>query len=96
MSVKVVTALTARKKLGTIMNAVSFKNDQYVVERKGTPMVAIIPIKKLQQMDKARQRFFSNMSKISDSFAGEDLQKLDVILEEATQVAKKVERRQQG
>jgi hypothetical protein len=40
MSLKVVTALKARQKFGTIMNAVSFKNDQYVVERKGMPMVA--------------------------------------------------------
>jgi prevent-host-death family protein len=92
MSLKVVTALKARQKFGTIMNAVSFKNDQYIVERKGIPMVAIIPIKKFKQMDKARQRFFSNMSKISDSFAGEDLEKLDDILAEATQAAKQIER----
>ena len=63
MSLKVVTALKARQIFGTIMNAVSFRNDQYIVERKGMPMVAIIPIKKFRQMDKARQRFFSNMSK---------------------------------
>jgi len=73
------------------MNAVSFRNDQYIVERKGLPMVAIIPVKKLEQMDKARQRFFSNMSRISDSFIGEDPYKLDQILVEATQAAKKIE-----
>jgi len=93
MSLKVVTALKARQTFGTIMNAVSFGNDQYVVERKGVTMVAIIQIKKFKQMDKARQRFFSNMSKISVSFAGEYLEKLADILEEATQAAKQVERR---
>ena len=91
MSLKVVTALRARQIFGTIMNAVSFRNDQYIVERKGMPMVAIIPVKKLEQMDKARQRFFRNMSRISDSFIGEDPNKLDQILEEATQSAKKIE-----
>ncbi len=91
MSLKIVTALKARQIFGTIMNAVSFRNDQYIVERKGKPMVAIIPIKKLEQMDRARQRFFSNMSKISHSFSGEDSNKLDDILEEATQAAKKIE-----
>jgi len=91
MSLKVVTALRARQIFGTIMNAVSFRNDQYIVERKGIPMVAIIPVKKLEQMNKARQRFFSNMSRISDSFIGEDPNKLDQILEEATQSAKKIE-----
>ncbi len=91
MSLKVVTALKARQIFGTIMNAVSFRNDQYIVERKGMPMVAIISVKKFKQMDKARQRFFSNMSKISDSFIREEPNKLDDILEEATQAAKKIE-----
>jgi len=95
MSIKVVTAIKARQIFGTIMNAVSFRNDQYIVERKGEPMVAIIPIKKFRQMDKARQRFFSNMSKISNSFAGEDTEKLDNILVEATRAARHIERRQE-
>jgi len=90
MTLKIVTALKARQKFGTIMNAVSFGNDQYIVERKGMPMVAIIPVKRFRQMDKARQRFFNNMSKISDSFDGEKIDKLDNILEEATQAAKHV------
>ena len=73
------------------MNAVSFRNDEYIVERKGIPMVAIIPIKKFKQMEKARQRFFRNMSKISESFTGEDPNKLDDILKEAAQAAEKLE-----
>jgi prevent-host-death family protein len=91
MSLKKVTAIMARKKFGTIMNAVSFGNDQYIVERKGTPMVAIIPAKKLMQMDRARQRFFRNMARISDSFADENPEKLDDMLEEATGAAKRAE-----
>lgn len=92
MSLKKVTALDARKNLGTIMNAVSLRNDNYIVERKGKPMVAIIPIKKLEQMDRARQRFFRNMCKISESFDGVDGRVLDEILEEATQAAKRAGR----
>ena len=91
MPLKVVTALKARQIFGTIMNAVSFRNDQYIVERKGVPMVAIIPIKKFKQMNNAKQRFFKNMSKISESFAGEDPQRLDDALKEATDTAKKSE-----
>ena len=91
MSIKVVTAIKARKILGTIMNAVSFGNDQYIIERKGIPMVAIIPVKKLQQMERARMRFFKNMSTISDSFSGEYAATLENVLEEATTAAKKAE-----
>ena len=91
MSLKIVTAIQARKIFGTIMNAVSFGNDQYIVERKGVPMVAIISVKRLEQIDRARQRFFRNMSEISDSFTGEDPEELDSILAEATRAAKKLE-----
>lgn len=73
------------------MNAVSLKNDQYIVERKGKPLVAIIPIKKLKQMDRARQRFFRNMSRISDSFTEEDTAVLDDLLNEAAIAAKEIE-----
>ena len=73
------------------MNTVSFRNDEYIVERKGVPMVAIIPIKKFKQMEKAKQRFFRNMSRISESFTGEDPAKLDNILKEATEASRKVE-----
>ena len=54
-------------------------------------MVAIIPVKKLEQMDKAKQQFFKNMSKISDGFADEDPDKLDAIIEEATRAEKILE-----
>lgn len=92
MSLKVVTAIEARKTFGAIMNAVSFGNDQYIVERKGVPMVAIIPVKRLEQIDRAKQRFFKNMSKISDAFGEEASEDLDAIIDEATQAAKSLER----
>lgn len=88
MSLKVVTAIKARQTFGTIMNEVSYGNNQYIVERKGLPMVAIISVKKLKQMDKARQRFFKNMSKISDSFTEVNSKEIDDILKKATLAAK--------
>lgn len=92
MSLKTVTAIEARNKLGTILNSVSFGNNQYIVERKGVPMAAIVPVKKLEQMDRARKRFFANMSKISEAFAEESSEKLDAMINEATKAAKTLER----
>lgn len=92
MSLKTVTAIEARNKLGTILNSVSFGNNQYIVERKGVPMAAIVPVKKLEQMDRARKRFFANMSKISDAFAEESGERLDAMIDEATEAAKTLER----
>ena len=54
-------------------------------------MVAIISVKKLNRMDKARPRFFKNMSKISDFFKEANSKEIDDMLKEATLAAKKTE-----
>jgi len=68
-----------------------YGGNEYIVERKGLPMVAIIPVKKFKQMDNARQRFFKNISKISDSFKGVNSKVIDDILKEATLASKENE-----
>ncbi len=40
---KTVSAIKARQNLGQVMNEVSLKDDEYIVERSGKPLVAIIP-----------------------------------------------------
>ena len=57
----------------------------------GVPMVVIVSVKRLEQMDRARHRFFGNMFKISDCFTREDPEELDSILAEATRSAKRLE-----
>ncbi len=55
-------------------------------------MAAIVPVKKLEQIDRARKRFFANMSKISDAFAEKNAEELDTMIKEATEAAKAFER----
>ena len=57
----------------------------------GVPMVVIVSVKRLEQMDRARHRFFRNMFKISDCFTREDPEELDSTLAEATRAAKRLE-----
>jgi len=42
--VKKVTALKARKTLGQLLEEVYYRGDQYVIERAGKPMAAIVPL----------------------------------------------------
>lgn len=44
---KTVNAVKARQNLGQLMNEVYLKNDQYIIERDGKPMVALVPLKHL-------------------------------------------------
>ncbi len=55
---KTVSAIKARQNLGLVMNEVSLKADEYIVERSGKPLVAIIPIERYLNMNAKREDFF--------------------------------------
>jgi prevent-host-death family protein len=55
---KTVSAIKVRQNLGQVMNEVSIKADEYIVERAGKPLVAIIPIEKYLTMKDNREDFF--------------------------------------
>jgi prevent-host-death family protein len=55
---KTISAIKARQNLGQVMNEVSLKDDEYIVERAGKPLVAIIPIEKYLNMTGKRKEFF--------------------------------------
>ncbi|MHB8709205.1 MAG: type II toxin-antitoxin system prevent-host-death family antitoxin [Desulfuromonadales bacterium] len=63
---KTVSAIKARQNLGQVMNEVSLKDDEYIVERSGKPLVAIIPIETYLNMTGKRKEFF----KLYDSLQG--------------------------
>lgn len=55
---KTVSAIKVRQNLGQVMNEVSLKDDEYIVERSGKPLVAIIPIETYLNLTGKRQEFF--------------------------------------
>ena len=55
---KKVTALKARKNLGQLLEEVYYKGDQYVIERAGRPMAAVVPVWQLEDWQRRRKRFF--------------------------------------
>jgi prevent-host-death family protein len=56
--VKKVSTLDARKRLGQLLEGVQQKGDQYVIERGGEPMAAVVPVWQLEDWQKRRGRFF--------------------------------------
>jgi prevent-host-death family protein len=56
--VKKMNALKARKNLGQLLEEVYYKGDQYVIERAGRPMAAVVPVWQLAEWRKRRERFF--------------------------------------
>ena len=67
---KTVSAIKVRQNLGQLMNEVSIKADEYIVERAGKPLVAIIPIEKYLNMKGNREdlfRLYSTLQKTADT-----------------------------
>jgi prevent-host-death family protein len=59
---KKISALKVRQNLGQVMNEVALRGDDYIVERSGKPLVAIIPLGKYWQMEKALEGFSESVN----------------------------------
>ena len=57
--VKKVNALKARQNLGQLLEEVYYKGDQYVIERAGKPMAAVVPLWQLEEWQQRRAQFFA-------------------------------------
>ena len=68
---KKLSALKARQNLGQVMNEVSLKGDDYVIERAGKPLVAIISMEKYQILQKEREEVLRTISKVWGKMKGE-------------------------
>ena len=48
-----VSPLEVRQKLGGMLNRVALRHDQFIIERKGKPLAAMVPVERLEQMQRA-------------------------------------------
>ena len=49
MSEKVST-LDVRQRIGDMLNRVALRHDEFIIERKGEPLAALVPVERLEQM----------------------------------------------
>ena len=62
--VKKVNALNARKKLGQLLEEVYYKGDQFVIERAGRPMAAVVPVWQLEERATRKERLFRMVGEV--------------------------------
>lgn len=62
--VKKVTALKARQNLGQLLEKVYYQGDQFVIERAGRPMAAVVPVWQVEERTKRHERFFGMMEEV--------------------------------
>lgn len=80
---KTVSAIKVRQNLGQVMNEVSLKDDEYIVERAGKPLVAIIPVEKYLSLKRERDEFFRLYGTLQQKAATAEQASLDADLAEA-------------
>lgn len=86
---KKISAIKVRQNLGHVMNEVALKEDEYIVERAGKPMVAIIPIDQYQRLRGEKEDFFRIVDEIQKEAVRSDRKVIDSEVEEAVQAYRK-------
>ena len=88
---KTISAIKARQNLGQVMNEVALRGDEYVIERAGKPLVAVIPMEKYQSLQRDWDEFFESVKEMSANVKEQDYETVDKLVDEAVQFAKKKE-----
>ncbi len=91
---KKISAMKVRQSLGQIMNEVALRGDDYIVERAGKPLVAIIPMEKYQRLQKDREAAFAALDAIWGKMKGVDTKEVESLITEAVGKTRKTKAQQ--
>lgn len=86
---KRINALRVRQNLGQVMNEVAIRDDEYIVERAGKPLVAIIPITKYQQIQDEKVEFFEWIGEMRERTKNMSVREIEKTIEDAVHAVKK-------
>jgi prevent-host-death family protein len=79
----VITPMELRAHAGEFLDRVRLQHDTFIIERRGTPMAALVPIEKLRQMRETAAAYVRLMNRIQ----GEFLEKSGISIEEVEREA---------
>ncbi|MGB7218681.1 MAG: type II toxin-antitoxin system Phd/YefM family antitoxin [Vicinamibacterales bacterium] len=72
-----VSTIDVRQRIGDMLNRIALRHDDFIIERKGKPLAALVPVERLEQMRRfARRHALEFMeqqrpSPLTDKQAGE-------------------------
>lgn len=64
----VITPLDLRAHAGEFLDRVRLQHDTFIIERRGTPMAALVPIERLRQMRQTAAAYSRLMSRIQGEY----------------------------
>ena len=85
---KRISAMDLRKRLAQVMNEVSLQDDEYVIEKDGKPMAAIVPIWKLKQIEERKEAFWKKVEEFREEGKKVRKKEIESAINEAVKAAK--------
>lgn len=86
---KRISTLEVRFHLGELLNRVSLRDDQYVIERRGKPLAAVVPIWQFENMQQRRERFFRKIDEVRSRNRNVPLEKIEAEVAQAVRAVRK-------
>src|SRR5579872_3204167 len=87
-----VSAIDVRQRIGDLLNRVALRNDEFIIERKGKPLAALVAVERLDQMrELARRHALEPLEKPSSSSLDDEGAK--ILAQEAKQWARSTPKR---
>lgn len=80
---KKISAMKARQNFGQVMNEAALRGDDFIVERAGKPMVAIVSMDKYEIMQRNREELRDVVRDIRDKMRSEDPDRVEELISEA-------------
>ena len=81
--IKKLPALKVRQNLGQVMNEVALRGDEYIVERAGKPLVAIISMDRYRSIEQNRAAALDSLTDVWDKMKEEKPQVIEDTIDEA-------------
>ena len=47
---EIISTADVRQRIGDLLNRVALRHDEFIIERKGKPLAALVPVERLEQM----------------------------------------------
>jgi antitoxin (DNA-binding transcriptional repressor) of toxin-antitoxin stability system len=51
-----VSTIDVRQRIGDMLNRIALRHDDFIIERKGKPLAALVPVERLEQMRRFARR----------------------------------------
>ena len=62
-----VSTMDVRQRIGDMLNRVALRHDEFIIERKGKPLAALVPVERLEQMRRfARRHALEFMDRLAE------------------------------